>query len=80
MQGPGNGQSDQIPAMLSDGEYVVSADVVSALGAGSNNAGADRLDQMMANVRKHRSQGGKGLPPMAKSPMRTGRSWNPSCM
>lgn len=69
VQGPGNGQSDQIPAMLSDGEYVVSADVVSALGAGSNNAGADRLDQMMANVRKHRSQGGKGLPPMAKSPM-----------
>lgn len=69
VSGPGHGQSDSIPAMLSDGEYVVSADVVSQLGGGSNNAGADRLDQMMANVRHHRSQGGKGLPPMAKSPM-----------
>jgi hypothetical protein len=68
VKGPGHGQADKIPAMLSNGEYVVSADVVSHLGGGSNDAGADRLDQMMANVRDQRSEGGKGLPPMAKSP------------
>lgn len=32
IQGPGSGVSDDIPAMLSDGEYVIPADVVEALG------------------------------------------------
>lgn len=50
--GPGDGQSDDIPAKLSNGEYVISADVVSALGNGSNEMGANKLDAMMQNVRK----------------------------
>jgi len=32
VKGPGTGTSDSIPAMLSDGEYVIPADVVEALG------------------------------------------------
>lgn len=34
VSGPGTGTSDSIPARLSNGEYVVSADVVQALGTG----------------------------------------------
>lgn len=33
IEGPGTGTSDSIPARLSDGEYVISADVVDALGS-----------------------------------------------
>lgn len=50
--GPGDGQSDDIPAMLSDGEYVWSAADVAALGQGSNEAGAKKLDKMRKTVRK----------------------------
>jgi len=53
VQGPGDGQSDDIDAKLSDGEYVIPADVVSALGNGSNSAGARSLDGLRTNVRKH---------------------------
>jgi hypothetical protein len=56
VQGPGDGQSDDIDAKLANGEFVLSADVVSALGNGSNDAGAKRLDEFMANVRKHASE------------------------
>jgi hypothetical protein len=50
--GEGDGQSDHIPAMLSDGEYVVDAGTVSALGNGSNKAGAQHLDNLRAAVRQ----------------------------
>ena len=43
------------PAALSDGEFVIPADVVSHLGNGSSNAGAKVLDDMMSNVRKERT-------------------------
>jgi hypothetical protein len=70
VQGPGDGQSDDIPAKLSNGEYVISADVVSALGNGSNEVGANKLDAMMQNVRKSISKNhAKGeLQPKAKDP------------
>jgi len=61
--GPGDGQSDSIPAMLSNGEYVLPADVVAALGSGSSDAGADRMDRFVKNIRKQRNAGGMGLPP-----------------
>jgi hypothetical protein len=41
------------PAKLSHGEFVVSADVVSALGSGNSEAGAKVLYDMMDRVRKH---------------------------
>ena len=65
--GPGDGQSDDIPAMLADGEFVFPADVVSALGNGSTKAGSDKLYDMMHSIRAyHRSAKPKDLPPPAK--------------
>jgi len=71
VEGPGDGQSDDIPAWLADGEFVFPADVVSALGNGSTKAGTLKLYQMMHNIRKRaRSTGHKDLPPAAlKSPL-----------
>lgn len=56
VEGPGDGRDDKIPAMLSDGEYVVDAETVALLGNGSNKAGADLLDKFRVNVRKHKGQ------------------------
>lgn len=70
VRGPGSGQADLIPAQLSDGEYVIDADAVSALGDGSNEEGARRLDHMRENLRKHkRSAKPNSIPPKAKSPL-----------
>jgi len=43
------------PALLSDGEFVIPADVVSHLGNGNSDAGAKVLEEMMARVRKART-------------------------
>ena len=70
VEGAGDGQSDDIPAMLADGEYVMDAEIVSALGNGSNKAGAKVLDEMRENIRKHKRSGShKSIPPKAKSPL-----------
>jgi hypothetical protein len=61
--GPTDGMADQIPATidnrqpaaLSDGEFVVPADVVSHLGNGNSDAGAQQLYSMMERVRKART-------------------------
>lgn len=53
VRGPGDGTSDDIPAKLSDGEYVFDAGTVSMLGNGSNDAGARALDKLRQNLRKH---------------------------
>jgi hypothetical protein len=63
LRGPGDGTSDDIPAMigqkqpaaLADGEFVVSADVVGGLGNGSTEAGSRQLYAMMDRVRKART-------------------------
>ena len=63
LRGPGDGMSDNIPATinhhqparLADGEYVITADVVSHLGNGSTEAGARQLDAMMKRIRKGRT-------------------------
>ena len=69
--GEGDGQSDDIKAMLADGEFVFPADVVSALGNGSTKAGSDKLYEMMHAIRaRARSKKPKDLPPPAlKSPL-----------
>jgi hypothetical protein len=59
VRGLGDGLSDSIPAQieggspaaLADGEFVVSSDVVSALGNGSTDAGARKLYAMMDRIR-----------------------------
>ena len=67
LRGPGDGMSDNIPAMigkkqparLADGEFVIPADVVSHLGNGSTEAGAKRLHEMMNKVRRDRTGNSK---------------------
>jgi len=61
--GPTDGMADQIPAtinniepaQLSDGEFVIPADVVSHLGNGNSDAGAQNLYSMMERVRRDRT-------------------------
>jgi hypothetical protein len=52
VKGIGSGQDDKIPAWLSDGEYVWSAQDVADLGDGSTDEGVRRLDKMRQMVRK----------------------------
>ena len=56
VNGPGTGRSDDIPAVLSDGEYVIDAETVALLGDGSSKAGAKKLDELRVKVRKHKGQ------------------------
>jgi hypothetical protein len=70
LRGPGDGMDDLIPAtiegeqdvLLSDGEFIVPADVVSGLGNGSSDAGARALEEMMGRVRTSRN-GSSEQPP-----------------
>ena len=63
VNGATSGMADAVPAniegtqeaRLSDGEFVVPADVVSHLGNGNSDAGADELYDMMDRVRKART-------------------------
>lgn len=63
LNGNTDGMADKVPATiegkqpaaLSDGEFVIPADVVSHLGNGNSDAGAKILEQMMARVRKERT-------------------------
>jgi len=63
VDGPGGGMDDQVQGMIGDqqrvavspGEFIVPADVVSGLGDGDTDAGADELDAMMDRVRVERT-------------------------
>ena len=74
LAGGTDGMADKIPASidgnrpakLSHGEFVVPADVVSHLGNGNSNAGAQRLYGMMDKIRQARTgskQQGKQINP-----------------
>jgi len=70
IEGAGDGMADMVPAnmegdqdvLLSDGEFVVPADVVSGIGNGSSDAGSNKLEDMMDRVRELRT-GGTTQPP-----------------
>ena len=62
IEGPGNGRSDEVPAMLSDGEYVMPSYAVAALGDGSTDAGADYLDRLVEELRMSYSDRLRSLP------------------
>ena len=47
ISGPGTGTSDDIPAMLSDGEFVMTADAVRGAGNGNRSAGTKKMYDMM---------------------------------
>ena len=68
--GPGSGREDKIPALLSDGEYVIDAETLALLGDGSTKEGARRMDKFRANIRQHKGRAlSRGrISPNAKSP------------
>jgi hypothetical protein len=67
VKGDGDGTSDDVPAMLANGEFVIPADVVSKLGNGSNDAGANVLDEFLQVIREHAQRHDpKELPPDSK--------------
>lgn len=63
LNGSSDGMADKVPARidgmqearLSDGEFVIPADVVSHFGNGNSDAGAKELYAMMDRVRKART-------------------------
>ena len=67
LDGHSDGMADQVPASidnsrpaaLSDGEFVIPADVVSHLGNGNSNAGAKVLYEMMDRIRRARTGNSK---------------------
>tara|TARA_R100001509_G_C4851493_1_gene210260 strand:+ start:180 stop:1001 length:822 start_codon:yes stop_codon:yes gene_type:complete len=70
LDGDTDGMADEVPAMidneqpaaLSDGEFVIPADVVSHLGNGNSDAGAKELETMMDKVRMARTGTKKQAP------------------
>ena len=50
VDGPGTGTSDSVPARLSDGEFVLTAQAVRGAGGGDRDVGAARLYDMMAEL------------------------------
>jgi hypothetical protein len=68
VHGAGDGQSDDIPAMLADGEYVIDAETVAQIGNGSTKAGAQALDKFREGIRAHkRSAPVNKIPPKTKA-------------
>ena len=52
INGPGTGKSDSIPAMLSDGEFVMTAEAVRNAGGGDRRKGAKRMYDTMKNLER----------------------------
>lgn len=57
ISGPGTETSDSIPAMLSDGEFVMTAKAVRGAGKGSRRAGAKKLYALMHQLERNASRG-----------------------
>jgi len=60
--GGGTGQSDDIPAMLHDGDYVMDAETVSALGDGSSKAGMHVLEGFRKQLPHKETVGSNPVP------------------
>jgi hypothetical protein len=60
ISGPGTGTSDSIPAMLSDGEHVLTKQEVSQIGGGNNDLGHQKLYAMRKNLREQANRNGIG--------------------
>jgi hypothetical protein len=57
ISGPGTETSDSIPAMLSEGEFVMTAKAVKALGKGNRRAGAKKMYALMHHLEKNAARG-----------------------
>ena len=53
INGPGDGKSDDIPALLSNGEHVIDAATVSDLGNGDNDTGQKRIEEIKQKIRSN---------------------------
>jgi hypothetical protein len=60
ISGPGTGTSDSIPAMLSDGEHVLTKQEVTQIGGGDNDLGHQRLYAAREGIRKQANSNGIG--------------------
>tara|TARA_R110002051_G_scaffold278890_1_gene340347 strand:+ start:506 stop:1795 length:1290 start_codon:yes stop_codon:yes gene_type:complete len=69
--GPGTGTSDDIPSMLSDGEFVMTAKAVEGAGGGDRELGSNRMMNMMRNFEQggQPSQESQGLGSMEEETM-----------
>lgn len=57
IDGPGTETSDEIPAMLSDGEFVMTAKAVRGAGGGSRREGAKKMYALMHRLEKNAARG-----------------------
>jgi hypothetical protein len=57
ISGPGTGTSDSIPAMLSDGEFVMTAKAVRGAGKGNRLAGAKKMYALMHQLERNAARG-----------------------
>lgn len=57
INGPGTAKSDSIPAMLSDGEFVMTASAVRGAGKGSRREGAKKMYKLMHQLEKNSERG-----------------------
>jgi hypothetical protein len=57
ISGPGTEKSDSIPAMLSDGEFVMTAKAVRGAGNGSRRAGAKKMYALMHQLEQNAARG-----------------------
>jgi hypothetical protein len=57
ISGPGTAKSDSIPAMLSDGEFVMTAAAVRGAGKGSRREGAKKMYKLMHQLEKNSERG-----------------------
>jgi hypothetical protein len=57
ISGPGTEKSDSIPAMLSDGEFVMTAKAVRGAGGGSRRDGAKRMYALMHQLERNAARG-----------------------
>ena len=60
INGPGNGQSDDIPAMLSDGEFVMTKQAVMAAGNGDREMGTEKMYSIMNGLENKAQEMGIG--------------------
>ena len=60
IDGPGDGQSDDIPAMLSDGEFVMTKQAVMAAGNGDRDKGTKQMYAMMNGLENKAKEMGIG--------------------
>jgi hypothetical protein len=57
ISGPGTEKSDSIPAMLSDGEFVMTARAVRGMGNGSRREGAKKMYSLMHKLERNAARG-----------------------